>query len=117
MPPATAVDHVAPALAFVAELLQRESDDLTRICAEWSVPAEEEPVLSRNDARSAWAFRLALPEESRRRFDALPVPERRQLTTLYSEVLTWQGGRPASGPEPTGMPARPVRIEQKVAAQ
>jgi hypothetical protein len=72
-------------------------------------------VLARGDARSAWAFRLVLPEESQRRFDALPVPARRQLTTLYTEVLTWQSGRPA--PELSALQERTLRIEQKVAAQ
>jgi hypothetical protein len=110
-------DHAEPALAFVEHLLRQETDEVTRICTEWSVPAHQDDAFSRGDARSAWAFRLTLPEESRRRFDALPVPVRRQLTTLYTEVLAWPSGRPVPAQEPSGIQERTLRIEQKVAAQ
>lgn len=108
--------NAEPALAFVEHLLRQGTDDVARICAEWSVPANEDNVLSRGDARSAWAFRLVLPEESQRRFDALPVPARRQVTTLYTEVLTWQNGRPVPAPEPSALQERTLRIEQKMAS-
>jgi hypothetical protein len=105
-----------PALAFAIDLLERDATDLARTCAEWSVPAQQDPAFSRAEARTAWALRLALPPASQQRFDALPVPARRQLATLYSEVLAWSGARPPA-PEPSGMPERPLRIEQKAAGQ
>lgn len=104
-----------PALAFTIELLERDAAEVARICVEWSVPAQDEPALSRAEARMAWALRLALPPAGQQRFDALPVPVRRQLAMLYGEVLAWPGARPASTPEPSGMPERPLRIEQKAA--
>jgi hypothetical protein len=106
-----------PALAFVEDLLRQEPDVVARVCAEWSVPAQEGETLSRADARGAWAFRLALPIESQQRFDALPVAARRQLATLYTEVLTWHGARLVPAPEPAGAPERALRIEQKAAGQ
>lgn len=111
--PATA----GPALAFVDELLRQEPEEVARVCAGTLHSAQEGATFSRADARGAWAFRLALTPESQRRFDALPVAARRQLATLHAEVLTWQGGRPLSAPEPAGVPERALRIEQKAAGQ
>jgi energy-converting hydrogenase Eha subunit A len=82
-------DHDEPAMAYVASLLRQDADDVSRLCAEWSVPMDDRPVFSRSEARHAWVFRRQLPKQSQPRFDALPVPARRQLATLYREVLTW----------------------------
>jgi hypothetical protein len=78
-----------PAMAQVSSLLRLDGAEISRFCAEWSVPADETPVFTRSEARQAWVFRREMPEESQRCFDALPVPVRRQLATLYREVLTW----------------------------
>lgn len=78
-----------PALAFVDSLLRHDAEEVSRRCAEWSVPRDDAPVFSREDARMAWRFRQELPEESQCRFDALPVPARRQVATLHREVLVW----------------------------
>lgn len=79
-----------PAMAFVDSLLRYDAEEVSRRCAEWSVPRDEEPVFSREEARVAWRFRQQLAEEAQHRFDALPVPARRQLATLYREVLVWR---------------------------
>jgi len=82
------------ALAFVEDLLVvRDDSDIERICGEWSVPRDPAPVLSRSDARRAWKLRSALSPEAIARFDAQSVPARRQLSTLYHDVLAWE--RPA----------------------
>lgn len=80
-----------PAVAFVEALLGKPAADVSQTCAEWSVPVDHTPTLSRADARMAWVFRQGLPAESQARFDALPVPARRQVATLYREVLVWSG--------------------------
>jgi len=77
------------AMGYVATLLQATPEDISRRCAEWSVPVDASPALSRDDARVVWAFRSVLPDGDHCRFDALPVPVRRQMAMLYHDVLTW----------------------------
>lgn len=84
-------DPAEPAMGWISSLLWQSADDISTTCEEWSVPRNEAPVLSRDEARRTWKFRQVLPEESQTRFDALPVPVRRQLVTLYREVLMWTG--------------------------
>jgi hypothetical protein len=82
------------ALAFIGDLLlTRDDSEIERMCSDWSVPRDPAPTLSRSDARRAWKLRAALPAEAIARFDAHPVPVRRQLSTLYHDVLVWE--RPA----------------------
>jgi hypothetical protein len=56
-------------------------------CAGWSVQADDDPAMSRRDARQAWRLRKHLPAAAQDRFDALPVPERRAVVELAAEVL------------------------------
>lgn len=85
------LNGAAPAVAYLESILWRPAEELARTCEEWSVPAEDRPVFSRDEARAAWAFRQGLPESHQQRFDALPVPQRRQVTTLWREVIAWEG--------------------------
>lgn len=78
------------AIAFVEGLLRRSGDEVTTICAEWSVPRDEAASLSRTDARRAWRLRNRLGQDAMASFDAHGVPVRRQLATLYFDVLTWE---------------------------
>ncbi|MBA3275878.1 MAG: hypothetical protein H0T72_08790 [Chloroflexia bacterium] len=89
---AAPIGHVN-ALACVDDLLQRPDAELDRFCAEWSVPREDAPAMSRTDARRGWRLRLLLSPEAVALFDSLPVGARRQVSTLYHDVLTWE--RPA----------------------
>lgn len=87
--------EIAPApatgLAYVEHLLlQFNTDDIGMVCTEWSVPREPANALSRNDARRAWRFRSLLSEGAVVSFDQQDVPTRRQLTTLYHDVLAWE---------------------------
>jgi hypothetical protein len=78
-------------LAFVQELLlSRDDAEVDAICTEWSVPREPGSVLSRNDARRAWRMRAALSPEAVARFDANSTPAKRQVVTLFHDVLTWE---------------------------
>ena len=43
-------------------------------------------AMNRVQARQVWALRLALPEEARSRFDALPISTQAQLAEIYAEV-------------------------------
>jgi hypothetical protein len=84
------------ALGFVGQhILALDDATLDRFCTEWSVPRDESPVFARDEARRAWAFRLALSDEARTRFDTHTVPARRQIVVLFDEVLA-----PAEGAEP-----------------
>lgn len=99
-------DGAAPALAFLESILWRPVEELARTCEEWSVPADDRPVFAREEAREAWALRQEIPESHQQRFDALPVPQRRQLATLWREVLTWDG-RKRDTPEADLPPGEP----------
>jgi hypothetical protein len=77
------------AMGFVGQhLLTLDDDALDRFCTEWSVPRDATPVFARDEARRAWSFRRALSDEARLRFDAIPVPARRQIVELFDEVLS-----------------------------
>lgn len=86
-------------VAFVAGLLEEEPSTISARCAEWSVPRDDSSPLSREEARMLWQFRQELPAASQQRFDALPVAVRRQVATLWHEVLTWHGSRDSSAAE------------------
>lgn len=75
-------------IAYVTSLLQRTPEEISRCCAEWSVPADASPALNREEAQVVWAFRIELPTAAQVRFDSLPVPVRRQLAVLYRDVLS-----------------------------
>ena len=77
-----------------------DAPTISTLCAEWSVAVEEPAVLSRADARRAWALRLRLSADDQAAFDRLPVPVRRQLATLVDEVfdaVSGEEGRRATG--------------------
>ncbi|CAN5809014.1 hypothetical protein BH20CHL3_BH20CHL3_03950 [soil metagenome] len=81
-------------LAFVEELLLTRADpEIDAICTEWSVPRETTASLTRLEARRAWKLRALLSPEALKAFDVQPVGSRRQLGSLYHDVLTWE--RPA----------------------
>jgi hypothetical protein len=80
----------AEAIAFVEGLLLRPDAEVSTICAEWSVPRDEAGSLSRADARRAWRLRSRLSGEAVANFDAHSVPVKRQLATLYFDVLAWE---------------------------
>lgn len=84
--------HAAPegddALGFVGLLLQHDPDYASQQCRSWSVERPDGEMLTRSQARQAWALRLQLDPTSRERFDDAPVWLRAQLTELYAEVLT-----------------------------
>ncbi|MBA2468598.1 MAG: hypothetical protein H0V37_04265 [Chloroflexia bacterium] len=107
VPPRPAPIGHANALVCVDDLLQRSDAELDRFCAEWSVPREDAPVMSRTDARRAWRLRLLLSPEAVATFDSLPVGARRQVSSLYHDVLTWE--RPARE-EITGIAPAPEPV-------
>ena len=80
----------ASGLTFIEALVQRSDAEIDTLCAEWSVPREPGEALSRSDARRAWKLRTMLGPDALTAFDDLPVPARRQVTTLYLEVIGWE---------------------------
>lgn len=77
-----------PELAFLAENIHKRSgDELREWLASWSVTLDDEPAMSRRDARQAWRLRKELPPGAQSRFDGLAVPERRGLVVLAADVL------------------------------
>jgi hypothetical protein len=46
-------------------------------------------AMNRIQVRQVWSLRLALPEQVRPRFDALPIGVQTQLAELYADV--WSG--------------------------
>src|SRR5699024_8010381 len=87
-------------IAYVVALLRHPPGEISRRCVEWSVPVDSAPALTREEARVVWAFRRTLPDESSACFDALPVPVRRQVATLYRDVLSWGSERTSPGGAP-----------------
>jgi hypothetical protein len=78
-------------IGFIQELLLTRDDvGIDAVCTEWSVPRDDSPVLSRADARRAWRLRSALPSDAVGRFDSQAVAAKRQLSTLYHDVLAWE---------------------------
>jgi hypothetical protein len=85
---------VTDGLAFVERMLRLSADEIAVLCTEWSVPRDPAEAMSRSDARRAWRLRSKLAQEAVAHFDAQPVAARRQVATLYHDVLTWErGGR------------------------
>lgn len=80
----------ADAIGFVETLLERTDGEIDVLCAEWSVPREATTALARNEARRAWQLRSRLSPAGIARFDAQPVAARRQVATLYFDVLAWE---------------------------
>jgi hypothetical protein len=75
-------------LAFLVErVLAGSPEEVRATCAGWSVEIDDDPVMSRRDARQAWRLRKHLPGSAQARLDALPVPERRAVVELAAEVL------------------------------
>lgn len=83
----------ATALAYIQELLGNDVEAIDQLCTEWSVARDSAPSLSRTEARRAWKLRSLLDGDAMARFDSCDVPTRRQLSTLYHDVLAWE--RPA----------------------
>lgn len=80
--------ELAEELAFLMEkILPQEPDSLRAVCAGWSVQVDDDPTMSRRDARRAWRLRSHLPAAAQDRFDDLGVPERRAVVELAAEVL------------------------------
>lgn len=76
------------ALAYIEDVVLRLSnEDLDRLCTEWSVPRDEAPALTRFDARRAWRLRTILAPPFALMFDSHTVQARRQVTSLYHDVL------------------------------
>ena len=75
-----------PAIAYIEALLLDDADIAIR-CAEWSVPRDDAPTLARAAAIDVWRLRVALSPAGQARLDAAPVATRRQLATLWAEVL------------------------------
>ncbi|MDQ4099137.1 MAG: hypothetical protein M3121_01395 [Chloroflexota bacterium] len=102
------------AIQFIEDVLLPLGDGaIVARCAEWSVPADDRPTLSREEARQAWRLRCRLAPAARRRFDAHGVAARRQLAVLWAEVLT-STDEPATGPweaEPAEMDPDDTRAE------
>lgn len=77
-----------PGVEFLEQrLAEFSADDLSELCRAWSVDRQDGDALTRDQARQAWALRMSLSLSARARFDALPMPVRRQLSELYHEVL------------------------------
>lgn len=76
---------------YVVELLLPLDDvEITEACRRWSAAPMVGDVMSRIQAHQVWALRLALPEQARPRFDALPIGAQAQLAEIYAEV--WSAG-------------------------
>jgi hypothetical protein len=75
----------------VERLLPLDDAEIAQACRRWSAVPMDGDALNRIQARQAWSLRLALPEEARPRFDALPIGVQAQLAELYAEV--WSGER------------------------
>lgn len=74
----------------VERLLPLADAEIAETCRRWSATPLDGDAMNRVQARQVWALRLALPEDARSRFDALPVGVQAQLAELYAEV--WSAG-------------------------
>jgi len=74
----------------VERLLPLDDAEIMEACRRWSAPPMDGDAMNRVQARQVWALRLALPEEARTRFDALPIGAQAQLAEIYAEV--WSAG-------------------------
>jgi hypothetical protein len=78
-------------IRFVVErLLTLNDDEIAQACRRWSATAMDGDAMNRLQALQVWALRLAMPEPSRTRFDALPIAVQAQLAEIYTEV--WSAG-------------------------
>jgi hypothetical protein len=75
---------------IVERLLPLDDPGLEEACRHWSATPMDGDAMNRVQARQVWALRLALPEEARSRFDALPISTQAQLAEIYAEV--WSTG-------------------------
>ena len=73
---------------IVTRILSLPDNEVATTCKRWSATVIEGDGLTRSQARRAWTLRLALPQESRTRFDELPLTVQAQLGELYAEVWT-----------------------------
>jgi hypothetical protein len=94
------VDGGAGVRYVVEYMLPLEQDALAAACRRWSATAVEGDALTRAQARQVWALRLALPGESRDRFDELPFTMQAQLAELYAEI--WSPDAAAQGQDERG---------------
>lgn len=76
-----------PAIAYIEALLMLDDADIASRCAEWSVPRDDAPTLTRAEAIAVWRLRVGLSAAGQACLDAAPVATRRQLATLWAEVL------------------------------
>ena len=76
---------------MVERLLPLDDAAIAEACRRWSATPMDGDAMNRIEARQVWALRLALPEETRSRFDRLPIGVQVQLAEIYIEV--WAGGR------------------------
>jgi len=92
---APATPAISPALAYIQGVVLRLPDDeLDRLCTEWSVPRDDAPSLTRFDARRAWRLRTTLAPPHASMFDTHGVQARRQVTSLYHDVLNVERSHP-----------------------
>jgi hypothetical protein len=78
-------------LRFVVErLLSLDDDEIAETCRRWSATPIDGDAMNRLQARQVWSLRLAMPEQARSRFDALPIDVQAQLAEIYAEV--WSAG-------------------------
>jgi hypothetical protein len=71
---------------IVTRILPLDVEEIVAKCRQWSASSYTGIDLSREQAHQVWALRLALPDDSRDRFDDLPLPVQAQLAELYLDV-------------------------------
>jgi len=79
--------HGDPAIAFIEQLVARDTAALRETLRIWSVDPVVTDRFTRPDAVRAWALRLRLSAAGQQAFDAHAVTEQLQLSELYHEVL------------------------------
>jgi len=93
--PSSADPAASPALSYIEDVvLQLPDDDLDCLCTEWSISRDDAPTLNRFDARRAWRLRTLLTSTAALLFDAHKVQARRQLASLFHDVLTVERSHP-----------------------
>ena len=79
--------HCEEGIRFIASvLLPLDERSLAEVCERWSASPMTSESLNRAQALRVWSVRLALPDESRPRFDLLPMRVQAQIAELYAEV-------------------------------
>ena len=70
----------------VERLLPLDDAEIAEACRRWSAIPMNGDAMNRVQARHVWDLRLALLEDARSRFDALPIGVQAQLGEMYAEV-------------------------------